>query len=386
MPGRWIVGTMVAMLFAVASRVDGIYIGAETRRVPVARLAGNLEQQLKSSPKDASLHVKLARLYGMAHAVNGEDLPVTTGKSGADELWFGHEPNLVPYRQKPGETRSEAARGYLKRAIEHYRMALDLEPDNQLARLGYGWSLQQAGDTPGAIAAYRAVIEKAWPKEQTVTMAQLGQRFYTLEAGEYLIPLLDPKSDAKEIAELRSRISKLQAVPRPITPIAIPLRDGATVVSIVDIDAQVRFDADGSGRQRRWTWISPDAGWLVYDAEKTGRISSALQWFGNATFWLFWTNGYEPLAALDDNNDGELAGEELRYLAVWHDRNRDGVSDRGEVRPLKEHRIVGLSCRFVAGDGLLVAAQSPNGVRFEDGRLRPTFDVILRPAWSVSAP
>ena len=78
-------------------------------------------------------------------------------------------------------------------------------------------------------------------------------------------------------------------------------------------------------------------------------ITSALQWFGNVTFWLFWSNGYEPMRALDDNADGELSGAELRHLAIWHDRNRDGVSDAGEVRPLAAHGIVALSCRYVDG-------------------------------------
>ena len=69
------------------------------------------------------------------------------------------------------------------------------------------------------------------------------------------------------------------------------------------------------------------------------------------TFWLFWSNGYEPMRALDDNADGELSGAELQHLAIWHDRNRDGVSDAGEVRPLAAHGIVALSCGYVDGDG-----------------------------------
>ncbi len=127
-----------------------------------------------------------------------------------------------------------------------------------------------------------------------------------------------------------------------------------------------------------------EAGWLVYDPAGKGQITSALQLFGNATFWLFWTHGYEALAALDDNRDGELTGLELRYLAIWHDVNRNGVSEAGEVRPLSSHGIVSVSCRHEQADGVLVAAQSSAGVRLRDGRTRPTYDVILRPSSSVS--
>ena len=58
----------------------------------------------------------------------------------------------------------------------------------------------------------------------------------------------------------------------------------------------------------------------------------------------------------------------------------DGVSDAGEVRPLAAHGIVALSCHYVAGDGVRVAALSPNGARLADGRTRPTYDVILNHA------
>jgi len=34
---------------------------------------------------------------------------------------------------------------------------------------------------------------------------------------------------------------------------------------LVELRARVRFDADGSALDREWSWITPDAGWLVYD-------------------------------------------------------------------------------------------------------------------------
>ena len=100
----------------------------------------------------------------------------------------------------------------------------------------------------------------------------------------------------------------------------------------------------GTGRGSR-----ARAGWLVYDADGGSCITSALQWFGNVTFWLFWPNRYAALAALDDNHDGELAGGEIAHLAIWRDANMNGVSEPGEVLPLSAHRDRGDRVRFPAG-------------------------------------
>ena len=248
--------------------------------------------------------------------------------------------------------------------------------------------LDQAGEKVRAIAEYRRVIKEAWVVEESQTRGLPEQRFYTHEAASYLIALLDPTRDAAEIADLRAKQKAIDdKPPRAITPLAIPLEDGLPPDAIPAITARVRFDADGSGHLRHWTWISPDAGWLVHDPLKRGEITSALQWFGNVTFWLFWNNGYHALSALDDDGNGELTAGELRDLAIWHDRNSDGISDPGEVRPLAAHDIVGLSCRYVDGDRLgryrlQFAAVSPQGVRLADGRIRPSYDVLL---WRADA-
>src|SRR5262249_4614643 len=143
--------------------------------------------------------------------------------------------------------------------------------------------------------------------------------------------------------------------------------------------ARVAFDADGSGLKKRWTWLTPKAGWLVYDPSHKGNVTSALQMFGGVSFWTFWDNGYQALALLDDNHDGELTGPELDSLAIWHDANGDGVCDPGEVRPLSYYGIVAISCRGEARADADCPAFARRGVRFADGRTRPTFDLILRP-------
>lgn len=368
--------------FLASAPLAGIYMRMETREVPIERLVANLEREVKTNPSNVQALINLARLHAMAYALKIDAFPAAQLKPDQPELpsfppGTSHLPSSVRPATSP-EIATQAAR-HLEDAIRHYAAALALEPDNLTARLGHGWVLQQSGASPRAMAEYRRVIEQAWPSEQKIKALMPSQRLFTQEAAGYLVPLLDKDRDAAEIADLTAKQAQIRSLPRAITPVAVPLTDHVPADAIVDRGARVRFDADGNGA-REWTWITPAAGWLVYDAGDRGSITSALQLFGDVTFWLFWSSGYEPMRALDDNGDGELAGAELRHLAIWHDRDRDGVSDAGEVRPLAAHGIVALSCHYVAGDGVRVAALSPNGARLADGRTRPTYDVILNHA------
>ena len=368
-------------LVCLTAPVGTIFMRMETSQVPVQRLAANLERDLKADPRNIEKVINLARLYSMAFALKTDLLPATNqNPEKVDRPWFGEPSSTAPDRQvvAPASREQEAsARQHLEKAIEYYQRALTLDPKNLTAGLGYAWTLEQSRQKDRAIAEYRRVIAQAWTVEQKASRGSLGRRFFTEEGAGYLIGLLDPIKDKAEIAELQARRDKLRAMPRPITPIAIPLSDDLSIARVIDPLARVRFDADGSGLPRDWSWITPEAGWLVYDPREQPSITSALQWFGNVTFWLFWRNGYEALRALDDDGDGELAGAELRHLFVWRDRNSNGISDEGEVRPLASHHIVALSYAYVDGDGCQLAASAPNGVRLADGRTRPTYDVIL---------
>jgi tetratricopeptide (TPR) repeat protein len=357
--------------------------------VPVDRLIANLEREIKEAPADVQAITNLARVHAMAYALKVDSLPARQSDAVAERPFYPPGASRVPEVVVPPKTpeHKAAADRHLKEATRHYEAALLLEPLNITAHLGHGWVLEQAGDKAKATAEYRRVIELAWPSEEKIKALGVGQRLYTQEAVRYLIPLLDPARDKQEIQDLTAKQDWLKSRPRAVTPIAIPLADDVPARAIADPLARVRFDADGSALGQRWTWITPNAGWLVYDADGAGRIDSALQLFGSVTFWLFWKNGYDAMRALDDNGDGELAGGELRHLAVWHDRNANGASEDGEVLSLASLGIAALSYRYEDGDGASFSAIAPRGVRLLDGRTRPTYDVILRhspSAWTLT--
>ena len=131
----------------------------------------------------------------------------------------------------------------------------------------------------------------------------------------------------------------------------------------LDLNSEVtfaKFNLDLGNGETAWYALkaSEKAPLLVYDPNHSGEVKDASQLFGN---WAFggkrvaslasgntqvvngkWENGYEALASLDRDYDGQLSGDELSDLALWFDVNRDGVSQKGEVKSLSEAGVTEL--------------------------------------------
>jgi len=383
-PRRWII--LAAFIGFVGSVVlpvvNARYVMPDLIEVPIERVIKNLERLLKNNPRNVIAKFNLARAHAMAYALKTETAQVWKGRE-KEGVWFGYNPREIPFSLEPttNQTKLNAAKAHLSEALRQYEELVAMSPDNLSAALGYAWCIEQSGDKQKAIKQYRLVIDAAWEKEKDLKRAGLGWHSITAEAAGYLIPLLDTNADKAEINQLKERINVLSTVPRPITPVVIPLRDGLGAGELQDHSADVRFDADGTGLQKRWTWISKDAGWLVHDPRHTGRITSALQMFGGVTFWMFWNNGYEALRSLDDDGDGVLTGEELKGLAIWRDVNGNGVSEKNEVQTLAYWGIIAVSGQYASdSNNPNRVAWSEYGVTFQDGSTRPTYDIVLHPA------
>lgn len=383
-PSRW-VGATILLAFAIAFplRSANAIVGPHwgLAEIPVERLIRNLKALIENDPKNAQVRFNLARAHSMAYASRTDSVGVRKDREKENDLFGGGAD--IPFAVTPTDDKDKlkTAREHLAKAIEAYAEGLKLDPDNLTGRLGYAWCLEQSGKKNEAIAGYRRVIAAAWVQDKNLHSLPMYAEPLTVEAAGCLIPLLDKEKDKKEIDELQDRVQKLRKLGRPISPIIVPLKAEMTEQDLEDRSASVRFDADGSGLEKRWTWITKDAGWLVYDPHHSGKITSALQLFGNVTFWMFWNNGYEALAALDDDRDGMLVGKELEGLAIWQDLNHNGTSERGEVKPVAQCGIVAISCRHATDtthpDRI---AYSPRGVFFRDGSNRATYDIILHPA------
>ena len=149
----------------------------------------------------------------------------------------------------------------------------------------------------------------------------------------------------------------------------------------------VRFPLDPSKRGSLFTWkASEKLPLVVYDPEHQGVVTRPEQLFGNWTFGgkktaalsgvestilpAPWKDGYEALASLDVNADGRISGDELKPLALWFDRNQNGVSERGEVQPIVTQGVTALFYTSDSYDDLSKTVRASKGFEREvDGRL-----------------
>lgn len=330
--------------------------------VPLAQLQAKYAKLIAKEPKNAQHHYVLGRLNAIAYSTGNAEFQVNKN----DQLpWFGPmDPGFPP---DPPVDPKKGAR-YLASAVSEYGKAVALDPKNLPARLGYAWCLEQAGRKPEALKQYRLVFEAAVARDLDPKTPHFGVSL-TEETGRYLLGLLDKTKNAGEISEVKAQLEASRKVPRAVTPVLIPLERGVSFEGLVNRRARVPFDLDGTGFARRWQWISPKAGWLVY-LDRRPSVTSGLQMLGGSTFWIFWKDGYEAMAALDADGDGWLRGGELRALKVWCD-DGDGVSQPAELRSLDSLGIEALSAR---GRAFREGSWSPGGVRYRDGFVGPSYD------------
>jgi hypothetical protein len=185
-------------------------------------------------------------------------------------------------------------------------------------------------------------------------------------------------SDRAALAEVKAGLAKLKKIRLgAITPIVFSLHPPAHLRSLLAPGKRVAFDLRGYGRRERWPWVKPGVAFLVWDPESRGIITSARQLFGGYTFEIFRKDGFEALAALDNDGDGQLTGDELQGIRVWIDANGDGQCEPCEVHDLCEFGITSIAVRPTSHDGRHPA--NLHGIALREGGTLPMWDWIARP-------
>lgn len=200
------------------------------------------------------------------------------------------------------------------------------------------------------------------------------------EAGNAFIRLWEaedqvPQEVQEKIARIKENLAVLETLqPGAITPIVFSLQENSSLAELLAPSQIVRFDMDGDGVVERRPWIKPTTGFLVWDSDGDGRITSGRELFGSVTWWLFFQNGYRAMDVLDDNRDGFLTFGELDGISVWFDRNSNGCSDMGEVVSVESLGITAIATRANGYDGK--SPMHTSGLRLKNGRTVPTYDWI----------
>lgn len=399
-----IISSPALAIFAMvpADRVD---------EVPVERLLANLERNAQGLEPAARLRA-IGRLHLLAYVRRAVALPVyrerqndiaegviddcakldaqATGKGPRNfppakpgERCEARTYTLGPKREIPASAFDSPARGmdpHLRAAIAAYEQARALEATNLRGRVALAFAYDRAGMLKQARTELRYVLYQGLrqippPVNPGEPRSDWDVHTVVSEAAAHFDQIAKLWTDRRLLKRVQKRL--VEAPPAMyITPILVPLKRDVAFEALVDRTSTVAFDFSGQGHAMKAGWLTSDAAWLIWDPKDKRIVTSGFQLFGSVTWVASWDNGYNALGALDDDGDGRIAGDELNGLALWHDRDGDGVCDAGEVRPVGAHGIVALSYGHErVGDTLWV---SDAGVTFEDGETRPTYDWLLR--------
>ena len=388
-------GVAIALLLAATVVVPADAKFARGEMVPLARLFKNVGAYVAAHPRDAAGHYTLGRLHSLAFVKLEAHLAYGTREGDENTLpALQFEGDAV---QAGGINPDKDVEAHLGQSIREYRKATELAPKDPLYWMGLGWMLEQGSSHAAVVPApferiariepvetWRTEAVKAYRRAYALSVVEdlkkehSGPRPFdmiSMEAGEGIIRLLGTGKNADEKAELarvEHSIAEIKKKPHYVTPMLFPLERSASLAELLDSQRTTQFDLLGHGQGERWPWVTPKAGILVWDPAHTGRIASGRQLFGTFSWSMFWSDGYAALAALDDNGDGYLSGLELEGISVWRDLNGNGISDPGEVMPIRDLGVESISVRSKGRKAGTLT--NPNGIRFEDGSFRASFD------------
>lgn len=380
---------------------------------PVERLIGNVQAYVRSHPQDASGYYALGRIHYLAFSLRRTSLAYFPRNDRPPQPYNGFQPGRASVWAARGDTGPQLPESHrlphLRQGLDSLKRAIELDPENGLYELGLACLYEDAAPFATAnrlltdlqaarqdasekaisgqwkgmaiahyLTAYHLAID-ADRKLKAQPLMGIGS-LVSYEAGDSYLRLVKERGATKvesaNIPAIEASLAALRRLPMgPITPIVLSLRPKDSIQQLLAPERGVAFDLDGTGRPQLYPWLRPEAALLVWDPQHSGMVTSGRQLFGTVTWWMFWTNGFQALDALDDDRDGWLRGRELDGLALWFDRNQNGRSDAGEVTPVEEAGIEALSAVFTGCEG-----DSPvnrQGLLLKDGSVLPVWDWVV---------
>lgn len=144
-----------------------------------------------------------------------------------------------------------------------------------------------------------------------------------------------PSTFRATLKEASSDFCTIDSSRPQVSPIVLDMQgDGLRFTN--PSDEFIRFDFGQKGVITSWV-ANPDAvAFLAVDANQNGQIDSIDEMFGDKTTIKGagpFSDGFEALASFDDNKDGVISAADAIFskLVLWHDRNRNGISEPNEL-------------------------------------------------------
>lgn len=109
--------------------------------------------------------------------------------------------------------------------------------------------------------------------------------------------------------------------------------------------------------QHYWPEAKAPGYFLALDNKGDKKILDGTQLFGESDKHQ---NGFLALAELDTNKDGVINSKDKNFskLVLWRDENGDGISQKDEVKSLKDMGVLSIDLKFKAGSNEPVAERA----------------------------
>ncbi len=393
---------LLVVTFATLS-VPSFGMFAQPQMVPVERLLKNAETHLAANPESDEARYILARIHYLAFARSSESVPAfrEADREGKPAI----APNWMIGKERSDELDVIKLAAHANNALVGFRELIKKNPEDGLYQLGLASLLEQIAEwkeraKPAELseALKEVTFDQARDAYLTAFRASLGkdarlkhkpisgfESLVSYEAGNAFTRLASLPADASPdlrdaLKEVKDGLAKIEAIPDTgaITPMIFSMNRVKSIDELLAPDVSVDIDIRGYGSKRKTTWIQSDTALLVWDPEKQGKITSGRQLFGGYSFQIFRNTGYEALAALDDDGNAVLEGEELNGIRAWFDTDSNGISSNTEVCDLAPLGIVGIKVSPNGQEGEHPVCD--DGLLLKDGKTLPTWDWMAKPA------
>lgn len=128
------------------------------------------------------------------------------------------------------------------------------------------------------------------------------------------------------------------------SPIIVDITGNGISISR-SFNRSVLFDIKGTGNKVKVDWpINVKENAFLVRPDKKGKVTSIQQLFGDYKA----KNGFEALKAYDSDKDGFVSTKDKRFkeLALWLDKNRDGIAQDDEIKTLAEYGVDKISTHY----------------------------------------